>query len=88
MDRCSLCGGNAGQLNTDGVHNMCAARKAYGLATPNLGERCSTCKGSGTLGCGGVMLSFDEGPTRIARSIAAQFPPCSTCKGKGYTEVA
>lgn len=81
---CTLCGGNAGQL-VNGAHNLCTARANLGLATPNLGQRCDSCKGSGTLGRGGVMLSFDLGPARIARSIAAQFPPCSTCNGKGYT---
>lgn len=84
--RCQLCGGNAGQLNEQGVHNLCAARSSHGLPTPNLGERCARCNGAGTTGKGGVMLSFDEGPSAIARSIRAQFPPCANCNGRGYTE--
>lgn len=85
--RCFLCGGNAGQL-PEGRHNFCAARADLGLPTPNLGERCECCGGSGTLGRGGVMLDFDHGPAAIARSVAAQFPPCKTCNGRGYTDAA
>jgi hypothetical protein len=33
---------------------------------------------------GAVPLFFEEGPARIARSIAAQFPPCEACDGRGY----
>ena len=80
---CNLCGGNAGGL-IDGAHALCRERAKHGLPTPSLGTRCSTCNGSGTLGRGGVMLSFDLGPAAIARSIAAQFPPCPTCEGKRY----
>ena len=84
MATCSLCGGNAGQLSPAGVHYLCAARAEYGQPTPPLGTRCESCNGSGTTGKGGVPLLFDEGPARIARSIAAQFPPCKACSGKGY----
>lgn len=81
---CSLCGGTAGQT-PDGRHNLCAARKAAGLPTPSLGDRCETCGGAGTLGRGGVMLGLDLGPAAIAKSIKAQFPPCPGCQGRGYT---
>lgn len=81
--RCTLCHGNAGHL-IDGAHALCTARASLGLGTPNLGERCTVCHGTGTLGRGGVMLGFDLGPARIARSIAAQFPPCKACNGQGY----
>lgn len=82
--RCTLCGGNAGQV-IDGGHNSCKARAALNLPTPCLGDTCVACNGAGTQGKGGVMLSFDSGPAAIARSIAAQFPPCPSCAGKGYT---
>jgi hypothetical protein len=81
---CRLCGGDAGQL-IDGAHALCSARAERGLPTPCLGIRCATCNGAGTTGRGGVMLDFDLGPAKIARSIAAQFPPCAACNGRGYT---
>jgi hypothetical protein len=34
---CTLCGGTSGRLNTDGVHNLCAARAKLGQPTPCLG---------------------------------------------------
>lgn len=83
--RCTLCRGNAGQL-VNGMHNLCAARAAQQLPTPNLGEHCPTCNGAGTQGKGGVMLDLSYGPGIIARSIKAQFPPCPTCNGRGYTQ--
>ena len=82
---CRLCGGTAGRLNETDAHNLCDALAARGMPTPSLGMRCATCHGSGTTGRGGVFLSFDLGPAAIARSIAAQFPPCQSCAGKGYT---
>jgi len=81
---CELCGGAAGQL-IDGAHALCRARTNLGLPTPSLGNRCERCAGRGTLGTGGVMLDLSHGPAVIARSIAAQFPPCPTCGGRGYT---
>lgn len=84
---CSLCYGNAGRLNDKGQHNLCTARAAVGLATPSLGTRCETCGGRGTNGRGGVFLDFTLGPATIARSIAAQFPPCPDCGGKGIVNV-
>ena len=81
-DACKLCGGTAGLLSPEGSHYLCEARAKNGAPTPCLGHRCPTCNGSGIKPGfrGGVMLSLDEGPARIARSIAAQFPPCSACK--------
>jgi hypothetical protein len=84
VPRCSFCGGSASmKRHTNGFHYFCEARAKHGLPTPSLGDDCSVCDGAKTLGKGGVMLSFDEGPARIARSIAAQFPPCEHCKGSG-----
>jgi len=82
--RCTLCGGNAGQL-IEGAHALCFARAGHGLPTPSLGERCALCHGSGTTGRGGVMLDLGLGPATIARSLAAQFPPCPVCDGRGYS---
>ena len=84
---CTICGGNAGRLAPEGYHYFCAALQARGLPTPSLGTRCENCNGSGTCGKGGALLSFDLGPAAIARSIAAQFPPCPACAGKGYSSV-
>lgn len=81
---CNLCGGTAGQL-LDGAHCLCTARAALSQPTPSLGDRCPACNGSGTTGRGGVFLDFSLGPQRIARSIAAQFPPCQQCAGTGTT---
>jgi hypothetical protein len=83
-DACTHCGGTAGQL-VDGAHVLCAVRARHGWATPCLGFRCDTCQGAKTLGRGGVVLDLDLGPAVIARSLAAQFPPCPACGGKGYT---
>lgn len=80
---CGRCGGDAGRLNENGEHNLCAARAALGLLTASLGMRCSECGGRGTAARGGVFLSFDLGPATIRRSIEAQFPPCPTCGGTG-----
>jgi len=84
-ETCKYCGGSAGSFNPTGSHYLCEARAASGGPTPSLGNRCPTCNGSGVRPGfkGGVMLSLDEGPARIARSIAAQFPPCQTCSGSG-----
>jgi hypothetical protein len=81
--KCNLCGGNAGQLNEAGAHNLCAARANLHLPTPNLGTRCPVCDGRKTLGKGGVPLFFSLGPAKIKQSIEAQFPPCPACRGNG-----
>lgn len=82
---CAICGGTAGRL-VDGMH-LCAARKRAGLSTPNLGYHCQDCNGTGhpLRYRGGVFLFADIGAAAIGRSIAAQFPPCPTCNGRGYT---
>lgn len=82
---CKLCGGTAGGLSPDGAHYLCEARARNGAPTPCLGMRCDVCNGSGVKPGfkGGVMLSFDLHPSIIARSIAAQFPPCAACNGTG-----
>ena len=86
MERCKLCGGNVGNLNENGVHNLCEARAKLGLLTPSLGDRCLTCEGRKTLGTGGVFLSLSLGPSDIKKSIDAQFPPCPDCKGTGIAQ--
>jgi hypothetical protein len=83
---CTLCGGNVGTLNpTTGNHFLCDARAGHGAATPCLGMRCNVCHGNGIKPGfqGGVPLFLSEGPARIARSIAAQFPACDACHGRG-----
>ena len=82
--KCKLCGGNAGQLNDNGVHWLCEARKNLNQPTPCLGIKCPDCNGVGTQGKGGGMLFLDIGPAKIQQSINAIFPPCPTCKGRGY----
>ena len=86
MATCTLCQGTAGSL-IDGTHALCAVRAKHGRPTPTLGMRCETCGGNGVKPGfrGGVFLDLDLGPALIRRSIAAQFPPCVDCKGKGYT---
>ena len=85
MATCELCGGNAGQLNAQGQHNLCTARKEQGLPTPSLGTRCEDCGGSGVKPKtqAGPMLSLDLGPAKIAQAIHAWAPKCPTCKGAG-----
>lgn len=85
MAACNLCGGDAGQLNDQGQHNLCAARKNLGLPTPSLGMRCGGCNGSGVRPktAAGPMLSLDLGPAKIARAIEAWAPKCPDCGGKG-----
>ena len=80
---CKLCGGDAGELSRNGAHYLCEARAKHGEPTPCLGIRCKVCTGSGVKPGfrGGVPLFFEEGS---ARSIAAQFPPCEACDGRGY----
>lgn len=87
---CYLCGGNAGTFSPNGAHYLCEARYASGSPTPSLGMRCECCNGSGVKRGfrGGVMLGFDLHPSIIARSIAAQFPPCIECDGRGYSSGA
>ena len=82
MTTCKLCGGDAGQLSPNGSHYLCEARAAHGQPTPSLGRRCRTCNGSGVKPRfrGGVVLDLGHGPATIARSIAAQFPPCEDCR--------
>ena len=88
---CHLCGGNAGRLGPHGAHELCAARAALGLPTPNLGDRCGACNGVGCIprSAVGPMLFFDGGsPGRDARAIAAWAPKCSACGGRGYVDYA
>ena len=87
MQACKLCGGTAGTFSPAGNHYLCEARAAHGQPTPALGDRCPACKGSGVKPGrrGGVLLSFEEGPARIARSIASQFPKCEQCQGTGVS---
>jgi hypothetical protein len=85
---CNICGGFAQKLPEHGAHNLCAARLERGLPTPSLGRQCPDCSGAGTTGTGGVMLFLDLGPAAIARSIAAQFPPCQQCAGRGVIDEA
>jgi len=82
LAQCRLCGGTAGRM-VDGAHALCTALAGAGMPTPHLGDRCPTCRGSGVIGQGGVMLSCELGPAAIAESIAAQFPSCRTCGGSG-----
>ena len=82
LAECRLCGGTAGRM-VDGAHALCAALAEMGMPTPNLGDRCPACQGSGVTGKGGVMLSCELGPTAIAESIRAQFPSCRTGGGGG-----
>jgi hypothetical protein len=82
--KCKLCGGDAGRLNEDGVHWLCHARNKLNQPTPCLGNKCPDCKGVGSQSKGGVMLFFDLGPDKIEQAINSVFPPCQTCKGKGY----
>jgi hypothetical protein len=85
---CKLCSGNCGSPNPKtGNHYLCEALAAHNQPTPCLGIKCESCNGSGVKRGfrGGVMLSLDLHPAQIARSIAAQFPPCESCGGKGST---
>lgn len=86
MTRCKLCGGDFGVFSPGGSHYLCEARAVNGQSTPNLGNSCPDCSGSGVKRGfhGGLMLDLDLGPAKIARSIDAQFPACETCRGKGY----
>lgn len=43
---CGHCGGDAGRLNENGVHSLCAARARRGLPTPSLGTTCERCSGT------------------------------------------
>lgn len=82
MNGCAICGGTAGSFNpATHAHYLCEARKTIGAPTPSLGNRCPSCNGTGIRAGfkGGVMLSLEEGPARIKRSIEAQFPPCPDC---------
>lgn len=83
--KCRLCGGTAGTLSPRSSHYLCEARHAHGAPTPNLGDKCEHCLGSGVQPGphGGVMLALDLGPAAIARSIKAQYPPCEACRGSG-----
>lgn len=84
MLTCSVCGGDANQrvLVLVGAHYLCLERAKHALPTPAMNE-CQACHGHGTQGTGGVPLFFSLGPATIARSIAAQFPPCPVCHGTG-----
>jgi hypothetical protein len=85
---CKLCGGNFGNANpVTGDHYLCEIRNIHNVATPCLGMKCKTCNGSGVKhgSRDGVMLSLELHPAQIAHSIAAQFPTCNACNGKGYT---
>lgn len=86
---CKLCGGNAGRLSPEGSHYLCESRARLGLPTPCLGMRCKKCGGRGWWREDGgpspalaLPVYFDPG--EAARGIAAIFPPCSDCGGKGH----
>jgi len=82
MNRCPVCGGNAGQFPPEG-HYLCQELKKRNLPTPNLGERCPDCKGSKVKIHNipvTVLLPIDPSGDEINH----WFPPCSRCGGKGY----
>lgn len=85
---CVLCGGNAGHLNAEGSHNLCTELAKLNLPTPNLGTHCEVCNGNGhtsNMNSGGALyMGFDMGPRQISKTLAAAFPTCETCNGKGY----
>jgi hypothetical protein len=87
---CRLCGGDARKLPPEGAHYLCLERARLGLATPSLGRFCPDCHGNGHLGtvAAGPMLSLSLGPSAIARSIQAVFPPCRACHGSGFVKGA
>lgn len=81
IDRCPICGGNAGRI-PEGGHYLCQARKRHGQPTPSLGERCTLCGGSGMQRrnlTGAILPMIPSG-----ESIRRWFPPCEACHGKGY----
>ncbi len=82
MTNCVICGGWARQLPPHGAHNLCVARRNLGQPTPSLGEKCTTCNGTGHLGTAQstALLDFRLGPAAISRAIAAVFPTCPDCK--------
>jgi hypothetical protein len=88
MPTCTACGGWAPTLSgpgisEPGVHNLCHQLRRLGRPTPNLGDKCPACNGSGTNGRGGVPLFLELGPAAIAKSIHAQFTRCKLCHGRG-----
>jgi len=88
MMLCNLCGGTYGSASPAGNHYLCEAKAKRGMPTECLGMACASCDGSGFTHRGngvGVMLDFRVGPAAITRSIAATFPPCKACNGKGTT---
>lgn len=84
--RCLICGGNAGRFPPEG-HHLCQALKRLGQPTPNLGEQCGDCGGSGTTRNFGPTLPAGVALPMLPTSeeIRLWYPPCPSCKGKGYT---
>lgn len=84
IDKCKLCGGNAGRLNGEGEHNFCRARKNSGMDTPSLGDKCEECRGQGRVpkSKNGPMMFFDS-PYNITKAIEAWAPKCEKCGGTG-----
>ncbi len=85
IERCPLCGGNAGRFIPEGGHELCKALAARGLPTPSLGEKCQACGGSGNQRRDmprGVLLPMMPS----GREIRLWFPACETCKGTGAVQ--
>ena len=81
IDRCPICGGNAGRI-PEGGHYLCQERAKRGLPTPNLGERCTHCRGTGRISRVPLHAILPMLPS--GREIEMWFPPCPACAGTGY----
>jgi hypothetical protein len=82
---CGYCGGNAGQLNERGIHNLCEARRENGNPTPSLGLQCLDCNGSGfdpKRGLKAGQSIYNPNGHHLARA----FPKCESCDGKGSVD--
>lgn len=80
---CILCSGTRGRLNEDGAHSLCAAFKAKGLETPNLGDDCIPCRGEGNL-C--MMTPGYALYNPNQKAMNAVFPKCPECDGTGVKQ--
>lgn len=81
VDKCPICGGNAGRIPPGG-HYLCQARRRLSLPTPSLGTRCERCRGSGNLKRpmpAGVYLPINPSP----KALRLWYPDCPDCGGKG-----
>ena len=87
VERCQLCGGNAGRL-IDGAHALCAAKAARGLPTPSLGDACVACNGVGRVPRtpAGPVVFCAAGPAAFTRAFDAWAPRCEACGGTGVVE--